>query len=325
MSAVDFIRESITEQMFVEVIKNHGSRNFRKLGDVYRGTCPIHNGDNDTAFIFDPNKMLFNCFTECGGGDCFDFVAMIYDVDIEKEFIKVINLTANEFGIDIDGLELKDISHSYKHETIEYLRYLSGKDQIYNLPYDLSHLGSKYPINSYRGIEKDILERLGVYYYKDLERVGFTIYDTEGNIIGSSLRTIKDEKPKWIHRPKSIKTGRIFYNLKNVVDKGFREVIVVEGIMDCLNLVRQGIENVICAFGARVTDEQKMILIMYFDTVVLAFDNDKAGILATNKAIQKLNKIIIVKVLMYDKKDPGMLDLSVDLIDFINWYDYNLE
>lgn len=325
MSAVDFIRESITEQMFVEVIKNRGSRNFRKLGDVYRGTCPIHNGDNDTAFIFDPTKMLFNCFTECGGGDCFDFVAMIYDIDIEKEFIKVINLTALEFGINIDGIELKDITHSYKSETIEYLKYVNGKEEIYNLPYDLSHLGERFPINSYRGIDKDTLNRLNIFFYKDLNRIGFTIHNLEGEIIGSSLRAVGEEKPKWVHRPKSIKTGRIFYNFRNVIDKGFREVIVVEGIMDCLNLIRQGIENVICAFGARITDEQRMLLIKYFEVVVLGFDNDKAGIIATNKAINKLKKIMIVKVLMYDKKDPGELDLSVDIIDVINWYDYNIE
>lgn len=325
MSAVDFIRESITEQMFVEIIKNRGSRNFRKVGDVYRGTCPIHNGDNDTAFIFDPSKMLFNCFTECGGGDCFDFVAMVNDIDIEKEFINVINLTAKEFGINIDGIELKDLTHSYKSETIEYLKYVNGKEEIYNLPYDLAHLGEKFALNSYRGIDKDTLAKFGIFFYKDLNRIGFTIKDINGEIIGSSLRAVGEETPKWVHRPKNIKTGRIFYNFENVINKGFREVIVVEGIMDCLNLASQGIENVVCAFGARITDEQKMLLIMYFDTVILAFDNDKAGFLATEKAIKKLSKIICLKVLMYDKKDPGELNLSVDLIDFLNWYDYNLE
>lgn len=323
MSAVELIRASITEEVFIDVLKRHGAKNLRREGDGYRSTCPIHGGDNDTAFSFNPNNMLFNCFTECGGGDCFDLIAMLNDIDIDKEFPRVVILTAEEFGISLEGIDIGDISKSYKTETMEYLRYINGKQEIFNNPYNLDNLGQKFAINNYRGIGKNVLSSLNVTFCKDLNRICFPILDIKNNIIGASLRAVGEEKPKWLHRPRSIKTGRVLYNLKNVIDKGYREVFVVEGIMDCINLVNQGIENVVCTFGARITDEQKMILISYFDEVVLFFDNDKAGIEATKKAIEKLHKIITTKYVKYKSKDPGMIDLKTESIEIKDWYNYD--
>lgn len=322
MSPVDFIKDKITADMFLDLIKREGARNVRLVGDVYRSTCPIHKGNNDTTFSFNPNNKLFNCFSECGGGDIFDFIALINDIDIETEFKKVVELTAQEFNIDISNLVLDDIEYNYKKETLEYLRYLNGKKEIFNSPYNLNVLGNRFALNNYRGLNKEQLIEYGVSFANDLNRVCFEIKNQNGIVVGASLRATGEEKPKWLHRPKTIKTGMLLYNLNNVLSKGFREVIVVEGIMDCLNLIILGIENVVCTFGDRITAEQKMLLIKYFDTIILGFDNDVAGMKAKTKQIERLKKIINVKILIYDKKDPGMLTKEdIGKIKIINWYE----
>lgn len=325
MSVVEYIKENITEEMFIEYLNKIGAKNLRKIGDVYRSTCPIHNGDNDTAFTFNPEKMLFNCFSHCGGGDIFDLFAMINDMDIEREFSRVVKLTAEEFKTDISNFDLNEVEYGYKKETLEYLKYLAGKKEIFNLQYDLSVLGSRFALEEYRGISKENLIKHGVSFAKDLNRVCFEIKNEDGEVVGASLRAVGDEKPKWVHRPKSIKTGMLLYNLDNVLKKGFRQIIVVEGIMDCLNLVAQGIENVVCTFGDRITEEQKMIIIKHFEEVVIGFDNDLAGLKAKKKYIEKTKKIINTKVLLYDAKDPGELDLGVDELDIIDWYEYDTD
>jgi DNA primase len=323
MNEIDFIKNQITPDMFLELLKESGAKNIRQIGDEYRCTCPIHGGDNDTSFVFNPNNMLFNCFTECGGGDIFDFVAMINDIDIEKNFHKVIELTAQHFNINIEGFDFSKVEFNYKSEVLDYLRYINGISELYNNPYDLNKLGERFSISSYRGIQDSILNALGVSYAKDLNRICFPIKNHKGEVIGASLRAIDNEKIKWLHRPKSIKTGRIFYNMDYVLSKGYKTVYVVEGIMDCINLINLGIDNVICAFGARVTEEQKLLLIMYFEEVNLMFDNDKAGRKATHKAIEKLNKIINTNVVVYEGNDPGDLTLEqLNNIQIINWYDY---
>lgn len=42
------------------------------------GPCPIHGGDNPTAFVVDTQRQLWHCFTGCQkGGDIFDLVRAI--------------------------------------------------------------------------------------------------------------------------------------------------------------------------------------------------------------------------------------------------------
>lgn len=322
MDIVQFIKDSITVEMFLGLLESSGARNLRKIGDIYRCTCPLHGGDNDTAFTFNPENMLFNCFTECGGGDIFDFIAMKNDIDIDENFKTVIKLTCDEFGINIDNLSLEDVNLSYRKDMIEYIKYINGKNEIYNNPYDLSLLGRRFFINEYRGLNKEFLINYGVSFANDLNRVCFEIKDENNVVIGASLRTVKNDSIKWLHRPKSIKTGRILYNLFDVIQKGYKSVYIVEGIMDCLNLINIGIENVVCSFGARLTKEQILLLVKHFDEVILAFDNDKAGIDARNKAIQKISKLINTSVLVYEAKDCGELrkeDLSN--IKILKWYE----
>lgn len=321
MDIVDFIKSNITPEMFLNLLEESGAKNLRKVGDIYRCTCPLHGGDNDTAFTFNPSNMLFNCFTECGGGDIFDFIAMKNDIDIDEDFKKVIKLTCEQFNISLDNLSLDNINLSYRKEMFEYIKYINGKNEVYNNPYDLSLLGQRYFIKDYRGLNSEFLINYGVSFVNDLNRICFEVRDENNNIIGASLRALKDDNIKWLHRPKSIKTGRILYNLFNVVNKGYKSVYIVEGIMDCLNLINLGIENVVCSFGARVTKEQTMLLIKYFDEVILAFDNDNAGIEARTKAIQRLNKLINTSVFLYETKDCGELKHE-DLCNtsIVKWY-----
>lgn len=58
-------------------IKNLKLKNYN-----YSGPCPLHNGTNPNAFHFSRQKKLFNCFTNCGGGDILDFIMKYKKVSI---------------------------------------------------------------------------------------------------------------------------------------------------------------------------------------------------------------------------------------------------
>ena len=51
----------------------------------WRSACPIHGGDNASAFVVyeDGGKQKWNCFTVCGGGDVIDFVMAWQGVDFK--------------------------------------------------------------------------------------------------------------------------------------------------------------------------------------------------------------------------------------------------
>ena len=75
-------------------------------------------------------------------------------------------------------------------------------------------------------------------------------------------------------------------------------------------------------FGARITDEQVLLLVKNFETVILAFDNDAAGHNATTKAIEKLKKIMNLYVLIItDIKDVGELNNieEFEKLEVVKW------
>lgn len=52
----------------------------RTTGDTLRGPCPLHGGDNPTAFSANLVRGLWRCFTgQCGAGDVVELVRRIED------------------------------------------------------------------------------------------------------------------------------------------------------------------------------------------------------------------------------------------------------
>ena len=49
----------------------------RRSGDFLHGPCPLHRGDNKTAFRAHLPRGLWHCFTSCGGGDVVELVRRI--------------------------------------------------------------------------------------------------------------------------------------------------------------------------------------------------------------------------------------------------------
>ncbi|MDI7267984.1 MAG: toprim domain-containing protein [Myxococcota bacterium] len=55
------------------------SANLRRKGGRLVGPCPVHRGDNPTAFVVDLDHNTWHCFTACGGGG--DVVELVRRVD----------------------------------------------------------------------------------------------------------------------------------------------------------------------------------------------------------------------------------------------------
>ena len=86
MDAVSVIKQNID----VEKILRHYNVDFKYFGDYIRCACPIHNGDNPTAFVINED-FLWSCHTGgCGAGDVFTFIEQMEDLDFPKAVKKVV-------------------------------------------------------------------------------------------------------------------------------------------------------------------------------------------------------------------------------------------
>ena len=291
----------------VEVINNHLYPEFIentliKFGSIISSvnehsitcTCPLHHGDSyNFNWYFENN--FWRCHKESIGGDIINLYEEVYSVD----FKTALQLVANDLGIDISNMQFNKRKQDYMLEINRWLKYMESKDK--QDKFNLRKLGTAIKINRYRHLTKDTLDHFNVFYSKSYNRIVFPIDN-----IGASLRANGDVKPKWLHVPKGIKTGDILYNLSEVVSLGYREVFLVEGIIDVLSLYQIGVKNVVCTFGARITREQMNLLLQNFDSIILAFDNDEAGHNAILKSIDNYKYFINIKILEIEGfKDVG--------------------
>ncbi len=61
-----------------DVLSFHGlDKGLVRRGRRLVGPCPLHGGDNPTAFRVDLTRSLWHCFTGCGGGDTVELVRKV--------------------------------------------------------------------------------------------------------------------------------------------------------------------------------------------------------------------------------------------------------
>ena len=136
----------------------------------------------------------------------------------------------------------------------------------------------------------------------------FPVIDVRGNVIGFSGRIIGDGEPKYMNSPETLvfnKSRNLFaLNLAKKSKSGY--IILSEGNIDVVSLHQAGFDSAVASLGTSLTPEQARLISRYKSEVIIAYDNDGAGIKAAQRAIGILEKLDLkVKVLrMSGAKDP---------------------
>lgn len=148
-----------------------------------------------------------------------------------------------------------------------------------------SSVGLKMPKNfmpyvgNWRSITPETYKLFDAFLHPDKPftgRISFPIKDLTGRIVAFNCRTQSPtDVPKYlIHPPKAVLP---LYPARVRPIKG--RVILVEGIYDMINLHDKGLENVMCCFGTRNIDIEKLKLLKMqgVTSVDILFDPDEAG------------------------------------------------
>jgi DNA primase catalytic core len=231
------------------------------------------------------------------------------------------------------------------------LQYLEGRG--YNLQ-DIETMELGYCPNISR-IEKHLSsksydkalvdEALGI--FKNDSRIGDSYklsipYRSGGRIKGFKFRAIdKDTEPKYLNTKGMDKKGGLF-NIRGL--RGDKDLIIVEGELDCLHAEVKGIDNIVATGGSSVSPEQiKDSILRGVKKFTICFDREPDNALESNKKINKVIDTIIAEGMtkIYiatlpdideDKVDPDSLIASkgIDAFkDCINnampYYEYRLQ
>ena len=155
---------------------------------------------------------------------------------------------------------------------------------------------------------------MGTMYDAFQDRIMFPLSDDTGRVIAFSGRLWREQaegtKPQGKYKNSR---GTLLFNksyelyhldkAKQVAKKN-HELYLMEGFMDVIAAYRAGIENAVASMGTALTQEHVAHLSKFTKKVILAYDGDKAGRLATAKALEVLEKQEVEVVQIPDQMDP---------------------
>jgi DNA primase len=312
-------------------------------GNSLKGLCPFHK-EKTPSFHVNALKGFFHCFG-CGkGGDVFNFLQEIENVD----FYEALKMLADETGVQLkpqsnaaiqekngiqvnktELLRIHEIAAKYYYSMIkgspEAIQYVKSRGLSAETVRDF-RLGfappgwtslidhckkSGIPVSSLIAGGLAIEKENGSGYDRFRNRVIFSLFDLSGRVIGFAGRGMSDkEQPKYLNSPETVlyRKKELLYGLfmarQAVKENGY--VIIVEGYMDYLALYQGGIKNVVAVSGTAFTEEHAQLLKRFTSKIVLIFDGDAAGQAAAKRAVEVLAPVDVdVSILILpDDEDP---------------------
>jgi len=275
--------------------------------------CPFH-GEKTASMSFTDTENLFHCFGCKEGGDIFHYVQLINNFEFQEavEFVAEkynfrLSYTSNQYEVDTKSY-LEKMKHLQEYfiseiqsekgtQSRSYLKdrgYSNEEVRYYGIGFISSDLASLNKYLSSKNISEQDLSKLGFkssnnnFLFKN--RIMFPILNFKNEVIAYGGRSLDSFGPKYINNSDSIlykKNKSLFFSqkfLKSVKEKSF--VFIVEGYFDVLALNQLGYSNVVSASGTAFTINQLNILTRYTKKFLLCFDNDEAGLKATEKFLE---------------------------------------
>ena len=280
--------------------------------------CPFH-GEKTASMSFTDVENLFHCFGCKEGGDIFKYVQEINNL----EFQDAIEFVAEKYGFKLtytqtsDNSDFKvyqekiDLINNYFLETMKSNISKDAKAYLQKRKYDNIDI-EKYSISfiskdeesfnkfcKTNEITKDDLQRLGFIssngnmLFKN--RIMFPILSFRNNIIAFGGRAIDDFGPKYLNSSDSVlyKKNRNLYFTNEFITatkkKGY--AFIVEGYFDVLSLNKLGYANSASPSGTALTYQQLESVSKYTSKILICFDNDEAGLKATERVLDIKNQI----------------------------------
>jgi DNA primase len=290
-----------------------------------------------------PDKNIWYDFSSNQGGDIFSFIMMAEGID----FKSALELLARKAGVDLSfyrsasahGISeqkerlrrVLDLAATYYQRTLlknqQALDYVFKKRKFsretvldFRLGYAPSAGRALVDFLIKKGISPQDIKAAGLSSRGggDMFRSRFMVplCDGQGQVIGFTARLIDEniDGPKYINTPQTIlydKSRHVFglHQAKAAIRKAGYSVIV-EGNLDVVSSHQVGVNQVVATAGTALTESHLKALNRLSPKVRLAFDADKAGLAATERAIviaQKLGVDLSIITLPGDAKDPDEL------------------
>lgn len=289
----------------------------KRAGRAFKGLSPF-SGERTPSFFVSPDKNIWHDFSSNKGGDVFAFVMEVEGMD----FRQALEHLARKAGVELAEYEsagAKEIAMKKKRfleahrlaanyyqqcllrnqHAMEYVfkkRKLS-KQVVTDFQIGYAPDSGRALVNALtkKGYSKQELIDAGLAgrYGGDMfrGRVMVPLMDASGQVIGFTGRIIGDvpNAPKYLNTPQTplYDKGRHIFALSQAKEAIRKEeyVVVVEGNLDVVSSHQVRVRQVVATAGTAMTEHHLRAIKRLTGDIRLAYDGDKAGIAASERAI----------------------------------------
>ena len=344
----NFLDELLARSDIVDVVSGYVT--LTRHGSNLFGLCPFHS-EKTPSFSVAPDKQMYHCFGCKKGGDVINFI-----MDIEGlTFPEAVRFLAKRANIPMpEENEGASAAERLRRRVLElnrtaarwYYDQLQGpqgqavqayldKRQIrrgvavrFGMGASLDQWDALLRAMTAQGFTKSELLAAGLavqgksgnLYDKFRNRLMLPVIDIRGDVVGFGSRVIDNSEPKYMNTTETVAYSkrRVLYGL-NLAKKTKRpNIILCEGNLDVVTLHQAGFDNAVACMGTALTQEQIRLLGRFTKELILCYDNDSAGSMATDRALELLrNTDFTVRVLRLPQRLADGKYVKQDADDFI--------
>ncbi len=290
----------------------------KRAGRNFKGLSPFTN-EKSPSFIVSPDKQIWHDFSSGKGGDIISFIETVEGLD----FKGALELLARKAGVELKDYNSSSPNNNQKERlfkvveatvryyqvqltkndtALKYVREKRGytKQTLIDFRFGYSPSGSDNLVGflQSKGFDTQEMLKAGVAIKRDnrvidmfRDRIMIPLCDTAGRPVGFTARQITDNKnsPKYINTPATIlydKSRQLFgfsQAKEHIRKTGY--VVVVEGNLDVVASYQAGVKQVVASAGTAITTSHLKSLQRFTGDIRLAFDDDRAGQDAAERAI----------------------------------------
>ncbi|MET0018253.1 DNA primase [Oscillibacter sp.] len=344
----NFLDELTARSDIVDVVGSYVQ--LARKGANFFGLCPFHS-EKTGSFSVSPDKQIFYCFGCKRGGGVINFIMEEENLsfpDAVRFLARRANMEVPEEEGDREAgrrrqrlLDLNRDAARFYYEMLQQPEGRAIRDYLdrrqvrkptavaFGLGASLDQWDALITAMTHRGYTKSELLTAGLavqnknggIYDKFRNRLMFPVIDVRGDVVAFGGRVLDHSEPKYMNSSETpvYSKRRELYAL-NLAKKSKRSnIILCEGNIDVVTLHQAGFDNAVASMGTALTQEQTRLLSRYTKELVLCYDNDNAGKIATERALQILNNSeFAVRVLQLPNKklEDGTMGKQ-DADDFI--------
>ncbi|HYS46576.1 MAG TPA: DNA primase [Rhizomicrobium sp.] len=291
-----------------------------RKGRVMWGCCPFHQ-EKSPSFKVENERRTYKCFG-CGkGGDAFKWLVETEGLSFPEAVEKLAGEAGVELPKWSPEDEAREQKRKSLYDIVELAAkfyeaqlfdpagreardYLKGRGldgaaaKQFRLGYSPSGNNALIGHLTAQNVTQDDIIAAGLarpaedgrpmrdFFYN---RVMFPIADGRGRIVAFGARALEaDAKPKYINTGETalFSKGAQLYNFAGARAAAIQAgtIIVAEGYMDVIALVRAGFAHSVAPLGTALTEDQLHLLWRTAPEPILAFDGDAAGLKAAYRA-----------------------------------------